>query len=93
MSDAVEVRRWMKELRETQGWRILQEYGDAQVKGRTDEIILTPAKSMEGALGLEFAKGEISGIRLFFHMPETIESIADAEVKARATTEEDHGPA
>lgn len=79
-----EVKRWMRELRESRGWILLLEYAAEQIQGRTDEVMLKPAGGLDNALAQEFSKGEVAGIRLFTMMPETVESIAAAQVKSIA---------
>lgn len=62
----------MAALIEHRGWKKLMEYADQQIRGRTDEVILTPCKGMDAAMEQEFSKGEIAGIRLFCTFPEAV---------------------
>ena len=55
----------LKALQDFAGYRYLIEIADAQIKARQDQLILKPLERMDEVLAQEYAKGEISGIRLF----------------------------
>lgn len=76
--------RILKNLTESAGWLWLMEVGEQQRVGRTDEIILKPLPNLDSALAQEFAKGEISGIRLFFEIPKARIGSLEAQLAAEA---------
>ncbi len=51
------------------GWDLLLQVINAQVKLRTQRVLLTPLDTLDGALGQEFQKGEISGLSLAVALP------------------------
>lgn len=57
-------------LKEHAGYQYLMEIAEAQVKGRMDQMILTPLEGMDQVLRQEYAKGEVAGIRLFTNIVE-----------------------
>jgi hypothetical protein len=59
----------------------LRRHAEAQIEGRTANIILQPLGSLDAALSQEFAKGETSGIKLFIRYPETLVEMFEAELK------------
>jgi len=77
----------MATLLEHRGWKKLMEYAEQQIRGRTDEVILTPAKGLEGAMEQEFMKGEIGGIRLFCTFPEAVTSDLRSQLKKEEVTD------
>lgn len=59
-----------------------------QIEVRKNNIVYTPCKSTDSFLGVEFQKGEISGIYTAIHIPEPIIEALQAELASRLENEE-----
>ena len=53
-------------------WQRVLNIASSQIKARTDNIILCPLQNEFGIYEQEFAKGEVSGVKLFCQMPELL---------------------
>ena len=75
--------RALKELRDSPGWVILTRVANAQVKARTDAVMLSPRGEMKTEWDHEFNKGEVAGMRFMLELVEnqleTLDAIKDVE--------------
>lgn len=75
--------RAFRELLASEGWRILKEVVEQQIKSRTDHIILTPRGDMKSEWDQEYKKGEVAGMKLVLEFPkveqEQLEAVGEAE--------------
>lgn len=75
--------RALKELRDSPGWAILTRVANAQVKARTDAVMLSPRGEMKTEWDHEFKKGEVAGMRFMLELVEnqleTLDAIKDVE--------------
>lgn len=65
-SELAELRTKVRSIQEILDSAIWKQYSSMvaeQVTGRTNQLILTPLASLDGALEQEYAKGEIAGMR------------------------------
>lgn len=67
--DAVRQLKLMQELAEHPAWKLMQKAAKEQIEVRTDHVVLNPT---DNALGQEYMKGEVAGIRIFFELPEKL---------------------
>ncbi len=61
----------LKELLKSPGWAILTEILEAQIKQRTDNIMLKPRGSEADEWEKEYQKGEASAMRFILELPKT----------------------
>jgi hypothetical protein len=91
--------RALKELRDSPGWAILTRVANAQVKARTDAVMLSPRGEMKTEWDHEFKKGEVSGMRFLLELVdnqlETLDAVKDFEDDRDDDTADDtsSGPA
>lgn len=75
--------RALKELRDSPGWAILTRVANAQVKARTDAVMLSPRGEMKTEWDHEFKKGEVAGMRFLLELVdnqiETLDAIKDID--------------
>ena len=76
----------LRTLLASPGWGLLAEVIDQQVATRTDSIILKPLQGTDEALGQEFSKGEIAGLRLLRHLPDALVKMYEEELKGDGTS-------
>lgn len=77
--EARDAIRALKELQESPGWRILSRIAEAQVKARTDAVMLSPRGDMKTEWDHEFKKGEVSGMRLILSLPSSHLDLLEAQ--------------
>ncbi len=68
------------------GWDLLLQVVNAQLKLRTQRVLLTPLETLDGALAQEFQKGEISGLSLAVALPDGL--INEAQEASRKESED-----
>lgn len=85
MEDLRQIVREFRELLNSPGWARLVDYGDGQVNGREGSKVL-PAQSLDHMIHNATTDAEVSGIRLFFKLPEL--AIADFESQLEELKEE-----
>ena len=71
----------LKSLQQRPGYKELMRLADVQIANRRNLIELVPLKSLDETLAQEYAKGEISGIRLFQSMVEVQKGNLELEIK------------
>lgn len=72
-----------------QGWDILMRVLENQIGHLTNQVLLTPLTSMDGALEQEFNKGHLMGLRAFAKVPQQIIEDAEAIIATITPDEED----
>lgn len=69
----------LRGLVESSGWLLLREYAEGQERARRNEVLYKPLTELGSVLYQEFMKGELSGIELFFRLPnDRIEVLKEA---------------
>lgn len=71
----------LNSLVQHRGFKRLLKIGEEQVKARQESILLVPLKSMKDVLPQEYAKGEISGIKLFMELTKIEIGSLEAEIQ------------
>jgi len=76
----------MEELLQSPGWKMLVSAANAQVKYRTDTIMLDP--ELDGPKA-KYMAGEVAGIRTLLSIPEGLLEVSDAVIKAAMQQDEE----
>jgi len=84
----------LQSLLSSQGWDILREILESQIKLLIDEVTLQPLSDSNGVYAQEFSKGHLTGLRTFLALPGKIVGEADEMIEAAQnyTMDEEEAP-
>lgn len=78
----------LKQLVDSDGWKLYRSIVEKQQTARFDSIVLQPIPTIDAALEQEYRKGEIQGMRLALTLPAAlIENLTEAVKSAREQRE------
>ncbi len=80
----------LKKLEQSFEYKQLLKIAEEQIARRENEIILTPLKTHDAVFEQEFAKGEVSGIKLFTNMLPTMIETLESDVEERLKKEQEN---
>ena len=80
--------RIIQELLDSAIWKQYSSMVAAQCEGRTNELILSPLATLDGALAQEYAKGEIAGMRFAIQMLPQLVDDTMAEINGMEPNDE-----
>jgi hypothetical protein len=80
-SELSETLRALQDLVASSAWKKYSDLIDAQVKGRVDQLVLKPLRSIDETLEQEYAKGEIAGMRFSLNIVTDLIDTGTAELE------------
>jgi hypothetical protein len=84
MTSPIERRRILRDLIESEGWKVFAAVVQAQQDARVVDMVSAPLETLDGALRQEFTKGGIAAVQRVMQLPEVLIDELTQEIEKEA---------